>query len=388
MLLFFFTEVFPLSVFIIDEILCNKTDIILDKHSFLRYNIGTVYERKGQTMPSFAKEQRMPKNTGQKLRILHLLEILKRKTDDHHSLTTAEIITSLSRYGITADRKTVYDDLQALEDGGMDLLRAKGKNGGVKLLGRDFDLAEVKMLVDAVQSSHFITEKKSRSLIKKLGALVSEYQEKALARHFYNGDRIKSDNSLVLYTVDAINEAINENRKLSFRYWKWNHEKKKEFRREGNAYLVSPWELTIDDNNYYLIAYDDKNGELRHFRVDKMTDVTPTELPRTDIEALRDLNLPDYRAPQFGMFGGKPVTVKIKAPLSMAGVFIDRFGQDVIMHRHDEKSLTVRVSVCESPQFFGWLFGLGAGVSILEPADLRAEYIDTLKTILEDHREE
>lgn len=338
-------------------------------------------------MPPVCQDTTMPKNTGQKLRILHLLEILKRKTDDHHSLTTAELITALSRYGITADRKTVYDDLQALEDSGVDLLRSKGKSGGVKLLSREFDLAEVKMLTDAVQSSRFIPEEKSRKLTKKLSGLASEYQEKALSRHFYNGDRIKSDNTLLLYTVDAINEAINENRKLSFRYWKWNYEKKKEFRRNGNAYVVSPWELTIDDNNYYLIAYDDKNGELRHFRVDKMTDVTPTEQARTELDAIRDLNLPDYRAPQFGMFGGKPVTVKIKAPLSMAGVFIDRFGQEVIMHKFDEESLTVRVSVCQSPQFFGWLLGLGEGVSLLEPTDLKEKYQNTLQAVLNCQKE-
>ncbi|MBQ9129873.1 MAG: WYL domain-containing protein, partial [Clostridia bacterium] len=142
----------------------------------------------------------MPKATGQKLRILYLLEILKRRTDETHSLTTAQLITALARYGVTADRKTIYDDLQALEDGGYDLLRAKGKKGGVKLLSRDFDLPEVKMLVDAVQSSHFITEEKSRRLTGKLGALASEYQEKALSRHFYIGDRIKSDSASVLYT--------------------------------------------------------------------------------------------------------------------------------------------------------------------------------------------
>ncbi len=329
----------------------------------------------------------MPKATGQKLRILYLLEILKRRTDETHSLTTAQLITALARYGVTADRKTIYDDLQALEDGGYDLLRAKGKKGGVKLLSRDFDLPEVKMLVDAVQSSHFITEEKSRRLTGKLGALASEYQEKALSRHFYIGDRIKSDSASVLYTVDAINEAINENRKLSFHYWNWNHEKQKVFRRNGESYLVSPWELTIDDNNYYLIAYDDKNGELRHFRVDKMTDAAPTDLARTGVELTRYLTLPDYRAPQFGMFGGQTVTVKIKAPLSLAGVFIDRFGQEVIMHRLDDRFLTVRTAVCPSPQFFGWLVGLGAGVSILEPAELREDYKRTLSDILTDHAE-
>ena len=329
----------------------------------------------------------MPKSTGQKLRILYLMEILKKKTDESHALTTAELIHALSLKGINADRKTVYDDLQALEDSGVDLLRSKGKNGGVKLLSREFDLAEVKMLVDAVQSSHFITEEKSRKLTKKLCNLASDYQEKALARHFYVGDRIKSDNSSLLYTVDAINEALGENRKLSFRYWNWNHEKKKIFRRNGTPYVVSPWELTIDDNNYYLIAFDDKSGELRHFRVDKMTEVTPTELPRTDLDTFRDLTLPDYRVPQFGMFGGQTVTVKIKAPLSMAGVFVDRFGQDVIMHKLDDQSLTVRTAVCPSPQFFGWLLGLGEGVSLLAPADLKEKYQNTLQAVLNCQKE-
>ncbi len=328
----------------------------------------------------------MAKSAGQKLRILRLTEILKRRTDETHSLTTGQLLTELERYGIEADRKTVYDDLQALEDIGWHLERSKGKNGGVKLLSGSFALSEVKMLVDAVQSSRFITEKKSRSLTKKLGELVSEYQEKALARHFYNGDRIKSDNSAILYSVDAINEAINENCKLSFRYWNWDHEKKKVYHREGQSYLVSPWELTIDDNFYYLIAYDDKTESLRHYRVDKMTDVLPTALPRTGNELTKYLSLPDYRAPQFGMFGGEQVTVKIKAPLSMAGVFVDRFGQDVIMHKFDDSSLTVRTSVCPSPQFFGWLFGLGTEVSLLEPADLRDKYTEALKKTLKEQK--
>lgn len=329
----------------------------------------------------------MPKSSRQKLRILMILEILRRRTDECHRITTEEILSDLARQGIDADRKTVYDDLQALEDSGYDLIKTKGKKGGVRLLSRDFALSEVKMLVDAVQSSRFITESKSREITKKLGRLVSEYQEKALARHFYNGNRIKSDNRAILYAVDAINEAINMGTKVSFRYWNWNHEKQKVFRREGQVYSVSPWELTIDDNNYYLIAYDEKSESLRHYRVDKMTEVTPTDLPRTGTEKTRDLSLPEYRAPQFGMFGGSAVTVNIRAPIGLAGVFIDRFGRDVILQKADEEHIVVRTRVSPSPQFYGWLFGLGGGVSIVEPKEVRAEYISLLKGSLSEHGE-
>jgi predicted DNA-binding transcriptional regulator YafY len=336
---------------------------------------------------SKGEEPTMPKSSGQKLRILKLLEILNRKTDEGHQMTSAELICDLERQGIEADRKTVYDDLQALEDSGYDLIRSKGKKGGVRLLSRDFALSEVKMLVDAVQSSRFITESKSRELTKKLGNLVSMHQEKALARHFYNGNRVKSDNKAILYAVDAINEAINSGTEISFYYWNWNHEKQKVYRHGKQLYTVSPWELTIDDNNYYLIAYDEKSESLRHYRVDKMANVTPTETPRKGKEKTAHLSLPEYRAPQFGMFGGESVTVKIKAPLNLAGVFIDRFGQDVILQKESDELLTVRTKISPSPQFYGWLFGLGQGVSVTEPPEIKEEYEKRLQSALDSQRQ-
>lgn len=330
----------------------------------------------------------MPKSSRQKLRILKLLELLEQQTDESHQMTTAEIMEHLQRQGIDADRKTVYDDLQALEDSGYDLIKNKGKKGGVRLMSRDFALSEVKMLVDAVQSSRFITEKKSIELTKKLGKLVSGHQEKALSRHFYNGNRIKSDNRAILYAVDAINEAINAGTELSFRYWNWSYDKQKIFRHDGQRYTVSPWELTIDDNNYYLIAYDEKSKSLRHYRVDKMADVTPTDLPRKGADQTRDLSLPEYRAPQFGMFGGTAVTVNLHAPISMAGVFIDRFGQDVILNKEDDQTISIRTNISPSPQFYGWLFGLGKEVSITAPDHIKKEYLDALKGALDAHKED
>ena len=327
----------------------------------------------------------MAKSSNQKLRILKLLEILEQQTDENHYRTTAQLISELARYGIEADRKTIYDDLQALEDAGYDLIRVKGKNGGVRLLSRTFALSEVKMLVDAVQASRYITEEKSKSLTDKLTALVSGHQKKALARHFYNGNRTKSDSRTLFYAVDAINDAMNCNKKISFRYWNWNHEKQKVFRHGGKLYTVSPWELTVNDNNYYLIAYDSDKQALRHYRVDKMAEVTLSDDPRDGIEHTRHLTLPEYCAPHFGMFGGEAVTVKLKAPLSLAGVFIDRFGQDVILSKEDDQFLTVRTRISPSPQFYGWLLGLGTGVSILEPESVRQEYLTILEDILREH---
>lgn len=216
----------------------------------------------------------MPKKANQKLRLLEVLKILQRYSDENHTLTVEEIQKKLSLAGMYAERKAIYDDLYALEEGGYDLLRTKGRGGGVRLLSRTYETAELKLLLDAVASSRFIPEDKSLRLMEKISSEASVYEGVSLKRHFYMGNKQKSLNEKVLYAVDTINEALNSQKMIEFLYSDRDLQKRLFYRHGGKIYAVSPWELTVFDNNYYLIAYDPETSDLRHFRVDKMEQVT------------------------------------------------------------------------------------------------------------------
>ena len=325
----------------------------------------------------------MSRTENQKTRIFQILRILKAKTDDDHQISTAQLISFLKSEGIEAERKTVLDDLRTLEDAGYDVERMRGKNGGVRLLQGEFETAELKMLIDAVASAHFISEKRSKKLIDKLCSFSSDYQKTALKRHIYMGNKQKSENPALLYSVDAINEAIERGRKITFYYTDRGLDKRSYRRRGGSAYCVSPWELTIYDNNYYLIAYVSEEKTLRHYRVDKMEETTVSEEAAEGREKTGDLNLNDYCSPIFGMFGGEHVGVTIEAPAKLVGVFIDRFGAEIRVTPCKEGAcFTTHVDVTVSPPFFGWLVSLGAGVRILSPDDVRQSYERALREAL------
>ncbi len=310
----------------------------------------------------------MAAGPNQKLKMLYLVKILSEETDENHALTAQEIIEKLNAYGVNAERRTLYEDFDFLEHYGMDIIKEQTKNSFYYRLGsRDFELPELKLLVDAVQSSKFITENKSRELIKKLGNLASKYEAGRLRRVVVISGRVKTENEKIYYSVDFIHEAINSGKQIRFRYYQWNMQKKKEYRKEGTFYTVSPWRLMWDDENYYLIAFDSEDEKIKHFRVDKMQNISISDLPRTGEEAFQKFDIARYSKQLFGMFTGDEVSVSLRCQKEFAGVFIDRFGTDVYMVPEDNEHFKVVVSVALSRQFLGWIISLGSGVQVVGP---------------------
>ena len=313
----------------------------------------------------------MPKGTNQKFKLYRLAQIMLEKTDDDHYITMPEILSSLEAYGVTADRKSIYNDLRDLEVLGIEV---EGEPVGGRyhyhVLNRPFELPELKLLVDAIQSSKFITERKTNALIKKLEQLVSQYEAVKLQRQVYVSGRIKTMNESIYYTVDAIHNAISENRKIRFQYYQWNVKKEMELRHGGAFYHISPWGLSWDDENYYLVGYDSEADTLKHYRVDKMLHIQMSDEKREGQEHFERLNMADYAKKSFGMFGGKEQKVKLLVKNELAGVMIDRFGKDIMMIPKEEKYFTVNVDVHISNQFLGWVFSLGDGVKIISPDEV------------------
>ena len=266
---------------------------------------------------------------------------------------------------------------------GIDIVQAKGgAKQGYYVGSRDFELPEVKLLVDAVQSSKFITAKKSRELIGKIEKLVSENEAKQLQRNVFIFNRIKTENETIYYNVDCIHSAISANRQIKFQYSEWNIEKELAPKKGGQYYIVSPWELTWDDENYYLIAYEETSDKIKHYRVDKMRNTAELDQQRMGKNQFVDFDLASYAKKTFNMYGGKERKVSLVCDNSMIGVMIDRFSQEITVVREDEEHFRINVDIFISPQFFGWITGLGTGVRIDGPLDVKKDYKVFLENVL------
>ena len=313
----------------------------------------------------------MPKGANSKLKLYYLAQIMLERTDEDHYITMPEIMAALGEYDITADRKTIYADLRDLEQLGIEVEgETVGNRYHYHVISRTFEVAELKLLVDAIQSSKFITERKTNTLIRKLEKLVSKYDAMKLQRQVYVSGRIKTMNESIYYTIDAIHHAISENKKIKFQYFQWNVKKEMELRHDGAFYHISPWGLSWDDENYYLVGYDSAAGKIKHYRVDKMLHIKMTEEAREGREHFKKLDMADYSKKSFGMFGGKEQRVKLLVDNHMAGVIIDRFGKDLMMIPSGNDQFIVNVDVHVSGQFLGWIISLGEGVKIVAPDEV------------------
>lgn len=310
----------------------------------------------------------MAKSAGQKKKLLVLAKLFMEYTDDEHGLSTGRILSELSARGIAAERKSIYDDVDTLRSCGMDIVLRRADEWEYFLASREFQLPELKLLVDAVQSSRFITSKKSGELIHKLEQLASRYEAGALQRQVYVTGRIKTMNESIYYNIDKLHAAIGANRQISFCYFSWTVQKKKQLRREGARYRVSPYALIWDDEYYYLVAYEEQNQMLRHYRVDKMQSIRVEEEKRTGQEAYKRFDPALYSRGMFGMFGGEESQVTLRFAAGLVGVVLDRFGTDVVLTPQGEDTFTFSVKVAVSPQFFGWIFGFGKDARIVAPA--------------------
>lgn len=317
----------------------------------------------------------MAKGANQKKKLFCILELLARESDEEHPVSTEHIIESLAANDISAERKSIYDDMQVLQELGYDVVSAGRK--GYYLGAREFELAELKLLVDAVQSSKFLSERKSHQLIKKLEKFCSRHAAGKLQRQVHVIDRVKTMNESVLYLVDTIHEAIAANQMISFRYMTWNGEKKLVPRHDGKRYRVSPFMLMWEEENYYLVAYDEEACGRRHYRVDKMANVKIEKEKRTHAEEFSTENAALLSKKTFGMYDGKEERVRIAFDEPLIGVVLDRFGKDVILLRKGEGHYEAAVDVQVSQQFFGWICGV-SGVKLEGPEHVTEAYKEHL----------
>lgn len=322
------------------------------------------------------------KGENQKLKMLYLVKILSEETDDLHALTMPQILEKLSNYGVTADRKIIYLDLEELRKFGFDIISERqGKSYYYHLGARVFELPELKLLVDSVQSAKFITDKKSNELIKKIESLVSKYESKQLQRQVVISGRVKTMNENIYYNVDQIHQAIGKECQIQFQYFQWNINKDMQLRKNGALYQVSPWALMWDDENYYLIAYDEQEDKIKHYRVDKMLKVKVTPVPRKGKKQFNNFKLPKYTKSLFGMFSGTETNVTIEAENTKVGILIDRFGKDIPIIPIDENHFKTTVSVFVSNQFLGWIISLGSGIRLIAPKSIIHQMQEEIKRL-------
>lgn len=310
------------------------------------------------------------------------MDLFMQKTDMEHTVSMKEIISELEKNGISGARKSIYSDIETLKDYGMEIEYRKEHPEGYYLAERTFELAELKLLVDAVQSSKFITEKKSRSLIKKLEGLLSCYEAGQLQRQVYVADRVKTMNESIYYNVDKLHNAILGNLQITFEYTKWGMEDKIKLINKGKLYRISPWMLSWTDDNYYLIGYDNEQEKIKHFRVDKMIHIELIDEKRDGKEVFEKTDPAIYSKNMFGMFSGESEMLSVRIPEYLLGVFVDRFGKEISIRKAGSAEYIVHIHAIISEQFFGWLTGLGKDVIIVSPQKIVQEYQEYLKGIL------
>ena len=327
----------------------------------------------------------MPKSANQKLKILHVMDYLLRESDEAHPVTAAQIVKEMNRRGFSAERRSILEDLEALRQYGLDIARVGvNRYAAYYVASRDFELPELKLLVDSVQSSRFITRKKTAALIGKIEKLASRHEAQLLQRQVYVAGRVKTMNESIYYNVDAIHSGISNNRKIRFHYFEITVQKERRFRKGGAYYLVSPFVLLWDNDNYYLVAYDADAGFIKHYRVDRMTDIETTEEERNGFAAYHALDMGSYSSRVFGMFSGKSLRVRMRFAEHLAGAVLDRLGQDLVLVPDVDGQFTVSAEVVPSPQFFAWLAGFGPEAHLLGPEHIvkqMREYIDSIAAL-------
>lgn len=315
-----------------------------------------------------AEKKERSERSNQKLKLLYILKILTEYTDETHDITLAEIITKLKLYDINAERKSLYSDINLLRDYGYDIVGTQyDRTYHYQLVSRQFELAELKLLVDTVQSARFITARKSNELIKKIESLASKYEGSKLQRQVYVQGRVKTMNEGILYNVDSIHAAIGQNKKISFQYFNWNVDGEMELRHNGEKYAISPWALCWSEDNYYMVGFDSQAGIMKHYRVDKMLHIEILDEKREGHEEYTDFDIASYTGKMFGMFDAEEEKVEILCSNNYAGVMIDRFGKECRRKKVDDEHFIIRVNVAVSNQFLAWIMALGEDVKVIGP---------------------
>ena len=320
----------------------------------------------------------MPKSDNQKLKIFYILDYLQKNSHQEHPERAAELQDMLSQqHNIACERKTIYSDIAALQDYGVDIVSLPGKGGGYYIASRNFELPELKLLIDAVLSSKFLTEKKSRELIEKLCSQCSVYDARLMRRDVLVSGRVKSMNETIYYNVDAIQDAIAENRQIRFRYFDFDLNRERKYR--DREYLASPYGLCQDNENCYLLAHSPRHGATS-YRVDRMSDIQILEEPRIPCPELTGKALNQYANRLFQMYSGETADVKLRFHRSLVNVVIDRFGRDILLIPDGEEHFVFTVNVAVSPMFLSWVIGFGSKAKILYPQSV----VDACKAMCQE----
>lgn len=326
-------------------------------------------------------KKRKGRSQNQRLKLFYLLDYLLENTDDTHTIKVQEIIEHFDNYlKIPVEQKTVCSDLHLLDEYGYGT-QYDGRTRGWRIVDRDFDTQELQLLIDSVQASRFITQRQAKSLTDKLKAKASRYDRVLLERRCYVPNRVRSMNDSIFYHLDDLHTAIANDWQITFKYFYFTPKKEKAYYKKGEKYTASPYALLWNDSNYYLLAYE--SGKMKNFRVDKMDNIGILHQKRDGKDVFKDIKLNERSLQMFSMFSGKVRNVKIRFSNHLANVVIDRFGRDIVMIPEDEKHFTIHTDIEVSPQFFGWLCGLGKGVRILSPADVVEEMGNYVKGIAE-----
>jgi len=322
----------------------------------------------------------MPASHNQRARPLYVMKILLEKTDIQNTLSMNELLDELAAHDITAERKSIYSDLETLKQYGLDIKTIRSKTTSYYISNRQFELPELKLLVDAVQSSRFITKKESDDLISKLSSLASLAQSRSLKRKVYVSGRPKSSNEQTLYNVDVIHSAIIDDKAVAFKYFDYDVRKKRVFRKDGAVYLVTPVSLCWDSDKYYLVAFSTEHNDFRHYRVDRMSDVALSDEPTADI-GIKGFNIAEYSKRMFGMYGGEVIRATLMFDNALVNVVLDYFGSDVVIIPQEAGQFEVSVDVSVSPVFLAWIFQFGKRAEVKSPNSL----ISAMKKLLEEN---
>lgn len=323
----------------------------------------------------------------QKQKLLIMEQLFNQRTDEDHALTGNQLIDILSNQGIKAERKTIYDDIATLCDSGINLEVTKiGHSNAYFLANRLFQDEELFLLADAVSSSKFLTIKKSNELIKKLQSLTSDYKAKQLRRSIYVDNRTKTFNEQIYYTINTVQEGIFNNKNITFNYFEYSIDKKKQLKHDGELYTVSPFQLIWENDNYYLACYCFKHKKICRYRVDRMTNVSLTDEKRRQLTESENYELKNQRS-LYSMYGGEEETVQIQFDNSLINVVIDRFGERVICHQNSENTFYINADVQISPTFWGWLFQFGSKAKILGPSQAVSMAEEKIKELTEMYKD-
>ena len=318
--------------------------------------------------------------TNQKKKLLCLLQILRERTDENHIMSATDLGKALGEYGISAERKSIYADVETLIDFGIDIVQKKGTNPGYYIGSREFEIAELKLLVDAAQASKFITQEKANTICAKIKRnMADSHTQPSLNRKAYVAERIHSMNDSVVKEADRLHEAIENNKQIQFKYFHYSPDKSKKrtYAKSGDIYVVNPFSLYWDNGNYYLYAHDGK--KFRYYRVDRMEKIELRAEDREFVEEYKDENIRHRKAKIFQMYGGKEYTVKMRFRNGLADQVIDQFGADITMIPTDSEHFTVKVPVQVSPTFYAWVSTFGRSVKILEPENV----VDGMRNFLQ-----